>query len=125
MGDRTKEKILEVIEIAVLLTLIVVRFFISSDENVWISVLNYVGLILAFSSLYLEIRTDCSTYKKFDFVTGVFVICFVVLSVFAGLILTEIITLSTKASDIIMLVTLLITLPMRFYKSIIAEALKD
>ena len=125
MGDRTKEKILEVVEIAILLTLIVVRFFISSDENVWINVLNYFGLILAFSSLYLEIRTDCSAYKKFDFVTGIFVIGFVVLSMFAGLILTEIITLNTKASDIIMLVTLLITLPMRLYKSIIAEALKD
>lgn len=125
MGDRTKEKILEVIEIALLLTLIVVRLFISSDENVWISVLNYFGLILAFSSLYLEVRTNCLTYKKFNFVTGIFVIGFIILSIFAGLILAEVITLSSRASDIIMLVTLLITLPMRLYKSIIAEALKD
>lgn len=125
MEERTKVKILGTIEVVVLLVLIIVRLFISSDENIWISTLNYVGLMLAYVSLYFEVRADCLNYKKFDFVTGIFVISIIPLTILAGVIATGLITLSTKSNDIILLITLLISLPMQLYKSIILNAIKD
>lgn len=125
MENREKTKILQIIEVVILFILIVVRLVITSEENAWISLLNYIGLILAVVSLYSDIRAACSHYRKFDFVTGVFVLCLLVLGVIAGLIFAEIIIVKTKGNDIILLLTLLTTLPMRLYESIIADAIKD
>ena len=125
MNERAKGKILEVIEIAILITLILTRFFIASEQNTWISVLNYMGLIIAKVSLYMEIHRQCSTYKKFDMVTGIFVIILAILAVIAGLVFAEIVVLDTKIKDVISLFTLLITLPIRLYVSIIDEVIKD
>lgn len=125
MDDQGNRKILELIEIAVISTLILTRFFIASDENTWISLLNYMGLVIAVVSLYTDIRRQCFKYKKIDLITGIFVIVIIVIAVIAGLIFAEIIILNTKYNDIISLFTLLITLPVRLYISIIKEAIKD
>lgn len=125
MIDKTKSQLMEIAEIALLVTLIVIRVLISSDENTWISLLNYLGLIIAVVSLYLEIHEEYSSYRKLDLVTGVFAVLLIILVVLAGLILTEIIVLNTKCNDIILLLTLLVALPARFYKRLIARAITE
>lgn len=123
--ERTKQKIMEIVEIVLLLTLIGVRLVIKSDDNSWISLLNYIGLLIAYVSLYLDISVDCSKNKKFNAVTGWFVVLLGVLVFIGALILSEIIVLNTKMNDIILLVTLLVSLPTRLYKSIIVELTKN
>lgn len=123
--ERTKQKIMEIVEIVLLLTLIGVRLVIESDDNTWISLLNYIGLLIAYVSLYLDISADCAKNKKFNAVTGWFVVLLGVLVFIGALILSEIIVLNTKMNDIILLVTLLVSLPTRLYKSIIVELTKS
>lgn len=123
--ERTKQKILEIVEIVLLLTLIGARIAINSDENNWISLLNYIGLLIAYVSLYLDISAECARNKKFDVFTGWFVVLLGILVFIGALILSEIIVLNTKMNDIILLVTLLVSLPTRLYKSIIVELTKN
>ena len=117
-----KQKILGICEVVLLVTLIVARLLISSEQNQWISLLNYCGFVIAFIALFLDIYNDFSTRRGFNTITGVFILTLVVLIAFAALILSGVIIISTKCSDVILLGTLLITLPTRFYKSLIGCA---
>lgn len=125
MKEHTKERILEIIEVFVLCTLIVARFLISEDNIAWISLLNYLGLFIAFASFFMMSCEEFSTKKKFNVVAGVFVVVMIILSVIAGLIFAGLIVLNTKWNDIILLVTLLVSLPTRLYISWISDFVKD
>ena len=125
MRDNTNNRILEIAEISVLVTLLFIRLFIKSDQNNWISLLNFAGFIIAYVSLYASIYRSCSTYKKIDIVTGVFIILLVLQMIIAGLILSEVLILSTKCNDIILILTLLITLPTKLLSNLIANLIKN
>jgi len=121
----TKERIIDVVVITLIITLIVVRIFAPSDGGIWISFFNYISLVIAYVSVYLEIHSKSSTYEKFNVITGVFVIVLIGLVIFAGLIISEVIKLNAKTNDIILLITLLVTLPTRFYTTLILKAVKE
>ena len=95
-----------------LMTLCVVRFFINdlSQTSIWVSFINYAGIPIATYGVYSRIHSYCSNIVK-----GVFVIIFCIMAIIGALVLANIIIPSTKANDIILLVTLLISLPADFY----------
>ena len=125
MKDHTKNRILEIIVFFVLLTLIFVRFVISEDNNTWISLLNYLGLFIAVGSLFLTLCDEFSSREKFSVIAGGFLIVLIILAIIAGLIFAGIIELNTKWNDIILLLTLLASLPTRLYISWISDFVKD
>lgn len=98
--------------IVALLTLCVVRAFIDDlpQTSIWISFINFAGIPIATYGLYVRIHSYCNNAVK-----GIFVIIFCIMAIIGALILTNVAILSTKANDIILLVTLLISLPADFY----------
>ncbi len=125
MEKQAERKVFEIVEVVILSTLLVVRLFSNSEENNWINLLNFIGLIVAFTSLYMSIRMECSVYKKFDIITGAFVLILIALTIVLSFILTGFISLNTKWNDIILIITLLISLPTKLYCNIIGDIIKD
>lgn len=102
--------------IVALLSLIIIRIIIgeSTEALQWISLVNYSGIPLSVFNLYVLTRRRISALKR-----GVFVIA-IGLTISAGmLILTGIWKPTNLINDIILLVTLLISLPSHFYSSIL------
>lgn len=124
MKEKTENKILEIIEFVVLITLIFIRLVTKENDNIWISQLNYLGLVIAFSSFFVTLCDKFSTEKKFSVVAGIFVVLLIPLAIIGGLILSNVITLNTKWNDIILLVTLLFSLPTRLYLDWISAFIK-
>ena len=124
METKTKGYLFEIGEIVLLSTLMVVRLAISSEENMWISLLNFAGLIVAVASLYNDIYYTYATHKKIVVVTGMFVTILIVLVIMSALILANAIIPSVKWNDMVLLITLLVSLPSRFYKDKIGKLLQ-
>lgn len=112
--------ILQAIVAVILFALIVIRVFLKDEEcGNWISVLNSMGLVVAVFTLHDELKKTYGQAKKFDLITGVFVVVIAVFCLLVLLIWLGIISLSTLWSDVILLVTLLVSLPVRFYKKLV------
>ncbi len=114
--DEQRGFLLEIVEITLLLTLLIVRFFISEENNMWISLLNHFGLIIAVTSLHQDVLLMYRGMPKMSFVTGVFVVILVVLMIAFALIFASVFVPNTKYNDMILLLTLLVSLPARYYK---------
>lgn len=125
MEKQAERKVFEIVEVVILSTLLFVRIFGNSEENNWINLLNFISLIVSFVSLYMNIRTECSTYKKFDIITGIFALILIALAIVLSFILSGGISLNTKCNDIILIITLLLTLPTKLYCNIIGDIIKD
>lgn len=125
MEKQAERKVFEIVEVVILSTLLFVRIFVNSEENNWINLLNFISLIVSFVSLYMNIRTECSTYKKFDIITGIFALILIALAIVLSFILSGGISLNTKCNDIILIITLLLTLPTKLYCNIIGDIIKD
>lgn len=120
---KSKSNIYNIGIIVILTTLIFVRFF-STDATNWINAVNFGGVITAFLSLYFNIFDECKEYKKIDMLTGISVIIFCALIIVEILIVLEIISVSTMWNDVITLLALLVSLPSKLYKRILAKLLK-
>ena len=118
-------RIIEIIEVFWLCTLLVVRLCVKSDQNNWITLLNVLGLIITCVSFWSNVYNRCSGYKKMNMVTGIFLVVLLFLTILAALVFAEIITLNTKCNDLILIVTLLLSLPVELLTSIIANMIKD
>lgn len=107
-----KNNIINLIIIVALLTLFVIRFFVeaSAQASIWIPFINFLGIPIAVFGLYNRVRFRCG-----DVTRGIFVIIFCIVTILAVLILTNHLTLSPKSNDLILLVTLLISLPSDLY----------
>lgn len=125
MGSKPGRKVFEIVEIVVLSTLLLIRLLFDSEENNWVNLLNFASLVVAFVSLYINVRTECLQYKKFDSITGCFVLILVALMVVFSFILAGKIPLNTKCNDVILIITLLLTLPSKLYSCIIANIIKN
>ena len=125
MKKHNNSIIVEIVEFAALLLLLFVRIFIQSNQNTWIDLLNFIGLALAGWSLYIGIRSDCLKYKKFSLVTGFFVIVLLVWVIFFCFILVGKLSFSDRINDVILIITLLLTLPARLYKRVMVSIIKD
>lgn len=121
---KTKDLIWSFLEFVVILALIVVRICIGSETQGWINIVNYSGLLVALWALFIRLRSIFSGKKQADFITGLFVIMLCIAFLLGVLFFTETIPFSTKTNDIILLLTLLISLPMQLYEHFFVSILK-
>lgn len=121
---KTKDLIWSFLEFVVILALIVVRICIGSETQGWINIVNYSGLLVALWALFIRLRSIFSGKKQADFITGLFVIMLCIAFLLGVLFFTETIPCSTKTNDIILLLTLLISLPMQLYEHFFVSILK-
>lgn len=94
--------------------LIVVRLFAAEDAP-WIGLINYAGLAFAVYTLADTVVSEYRGQDKVATVRGFFILSAIPLIVVAALIFTGSITLDARANDLILLITLLVSLPTRFY----------
>lgn len=87
-----------------------VVFGTSEQTAIWIPFINFLGVPIALYGVFSRINKHCT-----DVVRGVFIFFFMILIVIAVLILTGVIILSALANDLILLLTLLISLPTDYY----------
>lgn len=120
-----KTKMIELMTIVVLMTLIVTRICLEilsdgtqSTEH-WISVVNYMGIPIAVYSLYMQVAGNCNAFTKG---LGAIVCCLLIIP--GVLIFTQVLTLNSLWNDLILLVTLLISLPTRLYCSLLTKKAK-
>lgn len=122
--NTAKKNIINVAVIFILFSSIIVRLFLSDDNNTWINVINFIGIIMAWLNLHFDIYNEYHGYKKFNFFTGISAIVVIIMSVIAVLIFFNIILVTSKFDDIITLLTLLISLPSEFYKKLIGTSIE-
>lgn len=112
-----KKRITSYLSIIVLLILILIRPFLSDDQQIWIDVVNCLGLFCASFLLGLKILEKIKDKEKKKVFIGIFVLALTSLIIIICLVFTGAITVSTKAADEIMLITLLLSLPTDVYLS--------
>ena len=95
--------------IVILIVLLAVRFF-SREENVtWISFLNFLSVPIAIWGLITEFP------QKAFVLRGVFFVIFLISVALSALVATQVIVICPKANDLLLILTLLITLPAKYY----------
>lgn len=110
-----KDKCAASLFVAVAVTvLIVVRLFAAEDAP-WIGLINYTGLAFAVYTLADTVVSEYRGQDKVALIRGLFILLAIPLIVVAALIFTGSITLDARANDLILLITLLVSLPTRFY----------
>ena len=120
---KNKSNIYNIGIIVMLVTLIFVRFS-SEDETNWINAVNFGGVIAALIALYFSTFDECKDCKKIDMFTGISVVIFCALVILEILIAIEKINVSTMWNDVITLFALLVSLPSKLYRKILAKLLK-
>ena len=120
---KNKSNIYNIVTVAILITIIIVRLFLTDIDN-WINAINFAGIIIACFSLYCDTFQECKNYKKINMFTGISILVFCVFVIIEVLIVIEIISVSNLGNDVITLCTLLLSLPANLYKKILAELLK-
>lgn len=107
-----------------LLALIIARLILPEGSYSWINTINYAGLVIAIVSLFFSMCNEYRQKKRFYSIAG-FSMLFIFVLIFIGvLILTNIIVPNSKVNDLIMLLTLLISLPSRLYVELMGHYLK-
>lgn len=112
-----KKRIASYLSIILLLILIGIRLFLTDDQQLWIDVVNCLGLLCASILLGLKIQERIKDKEKKKVFIGLFVLVLTSLLIIICLVFTGAITLSAKAADVIMLITLLLSLPTDVYLS--------
>ena len=123
MTVEEKDKILGIAEVVFLITLGFIRVLSVSTECAWISLVNYIGLVISISGFYIDLDFECSRNPKFTIIRGIFIIVVIIMAILLALIATSVLKLNTLANDLILLITLLVTLPAKFYKQLIKSKL--
>lgn len=121
---KTKELIWSCLEFLVIAVLIIIRVCIGPETQEWVNVVNYSGLFVAFWALFIRLRSVFSGKKQANFITGLFMILIGIVLFGGVLFFTEIIPFSAKTNDIILLLTLLVSLPIRLYEHFFVSILK-
>ena len=114
-------RMVEWLTIIGLLVLIIIRIAVGASAQTmqWISMVNFAGLILAVVNLYGQVYKECNKEIR-----GGFFLVFVVLVVALLLMLTNVWKPSSMINDIVLLITLLISLTSRLYCSILVTKKK-
>ena len=118
-----KRNICDILIIVVLLTLIIIRIVLHDKECSWINAINFAGIIIAYASLFIEIYSENKTLEKRKFFVGISVLLLIALAVVEVFVILNMIKISTLGNDLITLITLLISLPVKFQKKIIVSIL--
>lgn len=120
--EKTEQKdcVLQTAVAIALIILIIIRIVLNDKEcGNWISVLNLLGLVFAISALHDEFKQTFGRSEKFDLITGIYFCIIAGLCIVLILVWLNLISLNALWSDIVLLVTLLVSLPVRFYKKLV------
>ena len=118
-----KKSIIHIVILIFLITFLFVRITTNKINTDIIQAINFSGLALAWFSLYMDLHNENKGSKKFTFFTGIFIIVLTTLVVITTLISFSVISFSTKTDDCITILTLIITLPSKFYVQVISKKL--
>ena len=106
--------------ITVLIVLIIVRLLTTDTGGTkWIELINIAGLLIAIFALLNVVYLEFKEYEKTPLVIGTIFFMLIIVCIIGTLIFTRTITPSQRANDIIMLITLLVSLPSHFYVRLI------
>lgn len=106
--------------ITVLIVLIIVRLLTTDTGGTkWIELINIAGLLIAIFALLNDVYLEYKEYEKTPLVIGTIFFMLIIVCIIGTLIFTRTITPSQRANDIIMLITLLVSLPSHFYVRLI------
>ena len=119
-----KRIVRDIIVTAALATLIFVRFFVAAENCLWVNAINFAGFIVACTSLYTDVFSECKNMEKVNVLTGVSICLLIVLVIVEILVVLNIIKFSMLWNDIITLSVLLISLPSKLYTKIFVKILK-
>lgn len=120
----SRNKIFSIAVIVLLLTMIFVRCFFGEENCTWITGINFFGIIVACLSFYFETYICCKKCNKIHLFSGMFACVLIILVILEVFIVFGLVKVSELANDIITLVTLLISLPTRFYIKLLSNILK-
>lgn len=109
-----KKNIDSIIIIVVLLILIGIRIA-DCGNSAWISFVNFLGLPMALYGLLKQLHNSTK------FCRGIVSLILIALIGFSVFLLTGVIVLTSQINDIILLVTLLITLPSNYYSFLLRK----
>ena len=121
---KNKELIWSWLEFFVIIVLICVRICIGPEMQWWINIVNYSGLFVALWALFVRLRCVFHGKKQTDYITGLFAVILGIALLLGVLFFTETIPFSTKTNDIILLFTLLFSLPTQLYEHLFVSFLK-
>ena len=106
-----------------LLALIGIRFWAGDKENLFISSIGYIGVLLALFDLYVEICRVFKKNDKFHVINGIAYLNTVPLAILLVLFLTGVIVINEVWNDVFTMLALLISLPKSIYLSWISNFL--
>ena len=124
MKVKTRNNIWAVIEFFVILMLLLIRIFANAENWEWVNLVNYFGFLVALWALFIRLHGVCSNNRQVNFVIGVSVVIFLVAIGIGILFLTGIILVTAKTNDVILLLTLIFSLPVQLYEEILKKMLK-
>lgn len=98
-----------------LLSFVVVRIIVKGENTKWISLVNYVGFEIAIGALFNDCEKNFKSQKRMANLRGLFIILLFTATIIGALIFTSVITLDSTANDLLLLFTLLLSLPTPLY----------
>lgn len=119
-----RDKLKEFFVSIILLVLIFLRIVINSENNIFISSIGYIGVLIALLDLYIDANRTYGKYDQFNVIRGVCYVLMVPLAVLLVLFLTGIITINSTWNDVFTLSALLISLPEDLYLILIEKYIK-
>lgn len=111
-----KQRIYNLIVIVLLCSCIVARIIVDNNNTKWLKGITILGFFISVFTLYVELFQQNKNKKRFAFFSGCFVIINVIFLFLSVLIALSVIPTTNKFDDIIMIVTLLISLPSKFFQ---------
>ena len=86
--------------------------------------INFIGLILALWALICKICDRFKGTTQLNFIIGFSVVAMSSVVLVGGLFLAQILSFTPKTNDIILLITLFLTLPAQFYEELLVMFLR-
>lgn len=110
-NNKKQDFVKEIFVLILLMGLIVVRFFPIGDDNTFIKCIGFIGVLVSLGDLYVDADKLYSSYDKFNIIRGLAYLLAIILAIILVLLLTEVIPIDSKWSDVFTLLALMISLP--------------
>ncbi len=124
MIQKGRNRIGDIIILAVLTTLLVLRMHKGDESPTWISFINLSGLITSYFTLFTNIYITNGNKKCINSFTGVGVVILVGSVIYATIVLANSISFTSTVNDIITLFTLIMSLPNQLWVDLANKLLK-
>lgn len=100
---------------ALLLALLIARFFLTNEQSKWIQFVSYFGVVIALGDLYSKTYKKNHEKDKFNVIKGAAILVAILLMIIAAGMIINVIVLNSKGNDILTILALLISLPNELY----------